>query len=139
MAITDNADWIDSASEPETVGLAPFGREVIAEMNRLGMLVDVSHASDRAIDAILETSRKPVIASHSNARALCDVRRNLPDAQIKRIADGGGVIGIHFWSGFTREGFVKAQAAGGYYRAGSDYAKKLFERFGEPGLSLIHI
>lgn len=138
VAITDNGDWIDSASEPDGVGLDGFGREVITEMNRLGMLVDVSHASDRATSMILEVSTKPVVASHSNARALCDVRRNLPDDLIKRIADKGGAIGIHFWSGFTREGYLKEQVASGFYAAGYEHARQACARFGAPPLDFHH-
>ena len=133
VAITDNGDWIDSSVEPDGKGLSEFGRDVITEMNRLGMLVDVSHASDRATAAILETTTRPVIASHSNARALCNIRRNLTDRLVKKIADSGGVIGIHFASGFVREGYLKQAIASGYYTAARKYTFRLLEEFGQPG------
>jgi len=77
-------------------GLTGFGKAVVAEMNRLGMLVDVSHLSERGFWDVIKFSRQPVIASHSNCRALCDHPRNLKDEQIKAIADKGGVVGITF-------------------------------------------
>jgi membrane dipeptidase len=81
-------------------GLTDFGREVVKEMNRLGMIVDVSHVSDATIDAVLAVSRAPVMASHSSCRALADMPRNLTDDQIKRIAAKGGVVMINFGSTF---------------------------------------
>jgi membrane dipeptidase len=79
-----------------TGGLTGFGRTVVAEMERLGMIVDVSHLSDEAFDDVLAVSRRPVVASHSNARALCDHRRNLLDAQAGRIAATGGLVAVTF-------------------------------------------
>jgi membrane dipeptidase len=73
-------------------GLNDFGRAVVREMNRIGMMVDVSHVSDDTIDDVLEVSRAPVFASHSSCRALCDIPRNLTDDQIRRIAAKGGVV-----------------------------------------------
>ena len=81
-------------------GLTDFGRAVVKEMNRLGMMVDISHVSDDTIADVLETSRAPVFASHSSSRALCDIPRNLTDEQIKRIAAGGGVVMINIGSYF---------------------------------------
>jgi membrane dipeptidase len=92
-------------------GLAPFGREVVREMNRLGMIVDLSHASEATIDDVLEATRAPVMAARSGCRALVDLPRNLTDRQIKRIAAGGGIVMIHFGSAsLDREvwGWVKA-------------------------------
>lgn len=85
----------DGIRERSGGGLTHFGVRVVEECNRLGIVVDVSHLSDRGLEDVLETSRHPIIASHSNARALCDVPRNLTDDQIRRIAAGGGVIGFH--------------------------------------------
>jgi membrane dipeptidase len=76
-------------------GLTDFGRQVVLEMNRLGMLVDVSHVSDDTIRDVLETSKAPVFASHSSCRALANIPRNLTDAQIKAIADKGGVVMVN--------------------------------------------
>lgn len=98
----DNNDICDSstAEKPRWNGLSPFGRQVVEEMNRLGMMIDVSHISDRAFWEVLEVSRAPVIASHSCVRALCDTPRNLTDDMIRGLADKGGVIQINFFSAF---------------------------------------
>lgn len=88
-------------------GLTPFGREVLSEMNRLGMLIDVSHASEQGFWDILKSSRCPVFASHSNSCSVCAHPRNLKDEQIRAIAEQGGVIGLNlyplFLSGQTAE------------------------------------
>lgn len=81
-------------------GLTDFGRQVVREMNRLGMMVDISHVSDDTIRDVLETSRAPVFASHSSCRALCDIPRNLTDDQIRTIAGKGGVVMINIGSYF---------------------------------------
>lgn len=83
-----------STSAPVHMGLSEFGVEVISRMNELGMMVDLSHASDRAADVVLDISTKPVIASHSNARAVHDNPRNLSDHLIRRIAERGGVVQV---------------------------------------------
>ncbi|MDI3533847.1 MAG: rane dipeptidase [Thermosediminibacterales bacterium] len=87
----------DGVDETRTGGgLTEFGIEVVKEMNRLGMMIDVSHLSEAGFWDVIETSNKPIIASHSNARKLCDHPRNLYDEQIKALADNGGVIGVSF-------------------------------------------
>ena len=97
-------DLCDSAAgKTEWGGLSPFGKEVVAEMNRLGMMVDVSHAADRTFYDVLEHSTRPIIASHSSCRALCNHRRNLDDDQIKALAQQGGVIQICLYKGFINE------------------------------------
>jgi membrane dipeptidase len=99
---SNTIDWVDSSTDaPRSHGLSPFGREVVAEMNRLGMVVDVSHVSDAAVRDVLATSVQPVVASHSCARAVCDHPRNLPDELLRAIADGGGVIGVNFYAAFV--------------------------------------
>lgn len=85
----------DGIRELSGGGLTHFGATVVQECSRLGIVVDVSHLSDRGTEDVLDRSSKPIIASHSNARALCGNLRNLPDCLIRRIADGGGVIGFH--------------------------------------------
>ena len=89
-------------------GVSDFGRVVVREMNRIGMMVDVSHVSDETIDDVLETSRAPVFASHSSCRALCDIPRNLTDDQMKRIAAKGGVVMINVSSYFVDPDVVAA-------------------------------
>jgi len=81
-------------------GLSRFGREVVAEMNRLGMLVDVSHLNEPGFWDVVQLSKDPVLASHSNARTLCDHPRNLTDEQIRALAERGGVIGVNFCPAF---------------------------------------
>ncbi|NLW16274.1 MAG: membrane dipeptidase [Firmicutes bacterium] len=84
-------------------GLSAFGAAVIEEMNRLGILVDVSHLSDAGFWDVIEISKHPIIASHSNARAVCNHRRNLNDEQIQALAKNGGVMGMNFAAGFVKE------------------------------------
>ncbi len=92
----------DGAGEQRAQGgLTEFGHTVVAEMNRLGMVVDVSHLCERSFWDVLEASRQPVVASHSNARALCDHVRNLTDEQIRALASAGGVMGMNFFSTFV--------------------------------------
>jgi membrane dipeptidase len=92
-------------------GLSDFGRAVVREMNRIGMMVDVSHVSDETIDDVLETSRAPVFASHSSCRALASLPRNLTDDQIHRIGAKGGVVMINVSSVFLDQGLVDAARA----------------------------
>ena len=101
-----------SASDAgEVRGLTPFGREVIKEMNRLGMIVDVSHVSDPTFWDAVRASAKPVLASHSSARALTNIPRNMTDAMIKAVAQGGGAVCVNFGSGFLDEAFHEQEGA----------------------------
>ncbi len=86
-------------------GLKPFGIEVICRMNEIGMIVDVSHLSDGGFYDVAKHSKKPFVASHSNARELSPWPRNLTDHQIKVLADSGGVCGVNFFAGFLRDSF----------------------------------
>ena len=84
-------------------GLKPFGIEVVREMNRLGMIIDVSHLSEGGFFDVAKHTEKPFVASHSCARALCDHPRNLTDDQLRRVAESGGVVGVNFNAGFLRK------------------------------------
>src|SRR6185437_870794 len=101
---TNSNGWADSsgdANKPNN-GLSPFGKEVIHEMNRLGMMVDIAHVSDKTFWDALETSKAPIFSSHSSCRAIADVPRNMTDDMIKALAKKGGVIQINFSCGFLR-------------------------------------
>lgn len=103
MTLTHNVshDWADAHGDtPKNNGLSDFGKEVVREMNRLGMLVDISHVSKKVMDDVLDISTAPIIASHSDARALNDHTRNIPDDVLKRIAKNGGVVMVNFYPGF---------------------------------------
>ena len=111
MTLTHNAptDWADSSNHsPRHNGLTEFGREVIREMNRLGMLVDISHVSDETFNDVLDASRAPVIASHSCCRAICNSPRNMTDDMIKALAERGGVIHITFHNAFLSQDYAEA-------------------------------
>ena len=102
-------NWADAGrGEKKHNGLSEFGKEVVREMNRLGMLIDVSHVSDKTMSDALDVSKAPVIASHSSARALSDVPRNIPDDLLKRIAKNGGVVCVNFYTMFVDVKSVRA-------------------------------
>jgi membrane dipeptidase len=110
-------EWADSSGDinkPEVKhhnGLTPFGKDVVREMNRLGMMVDISHVSDKTFYDAIATSRAPVIASHSSARALCNNARDMTDDMLGAVARNGGVVNVNFFSAFVDENYRKAFAA----------------------------
>jgi membrane dipeptidase len=114
--------WVVSSAdrEPAFDGLTRFGEEVVAAMNNLGMIVDVSHAHDSAVRKVLSLSCGPVVASHSCSRTLCPMPRNLSDDLARGIAAGGGLVGVNIYPGF-----LDAR-----YRKESERAGDLFERLG---------
>jgi len=108
---TDLRDESDPNVPRRTAGLTPFGIQVIAEMNRLGMMIDVSHASDRTFADVLTATRAPILASHSSARALTQSPRNLADDQLRALAANNGVCMVNFYSAFIDENYRLAWLA----------------------------
>jgi membrane dipeptidase len=109
---TNHTPWADSASLAGTHnGLTDFGRQVVREMNRLGMMVDVSHVSDKTFLDALETSAAPLIASHSSTRALANTPRNMTDDMLRALAAKGGVVHINYYEGFLDNGFAEREKA----------------------------
>ena len=104
-------DWADSSGDIENPkvehhnGLTPFGKEVVLEMNRLGMMVDISHVADKTFWDTLAVTKAPVIASHSSARSLSGAGRNLTDDMLRAVAKNGGVVGVNFFSAFVDDTF----------------------------------
>src|SRR6202166_4853599 len=108
----DNNEWADSSTDkPAHNGLSDFGKDVVREMNRLGMIVDISHVSDKTFYDALEVSKAPLIGSHSSCRAVCDAPRNMTDQMIKDLATKGGVIQINYHVGFLSQEFRDAEKA----------------------------
>ncbi|HEV7427800.1 MAG TPA: dipeptidase [Thermoanaerobaculia bacterium] len=140
MTIThsDNNDWADSATaDPAHNGLTPFGKLVIAEMNRLGMLVDLSHVAPKTMNDVLDITAAPVIFSHSSARAVTDHARNVPDDVLRRVKENDGVVMVSFVPGFSSEKVRARDAAKdgeearlkALYRGQSDKVKALLAQW----------
>lgn len=118
---SNNNNWADSSGDkPKHNGLTSFGKDVVAEMNRLGMMVDVSHVADKTFWDVLEVSKAPVFASHSSCRAISNIPRNMTDAMIKALAKKNGVMQINFGCEFlspkSAEGSPLARPGGGTSR-----------------------
>jgi membrane dipeptidase len=128
MTLTHNVtlDWADAALDTaKHGGLTPFGKEVVREMNRLGMLVDLSHVSPGTMSSALDVTASPVIFSHSGARALTDHRRNVPDSILARLPKNGGVVMVPFVTSFV------SQAVADHDKEQSRVAADLDKRFGK--------
>ena len=107
-----NDEWADSSTDKAVHnGLTDFGKEVVREMNRLGVMVDISHVSDKTFYDALEVSKAPLFASHSSCRAMCDAPRNMTDQMMKDLAAKGGVIQINYHVGFLSQEFRDAEKA----------------------------
>ena len=123
-------EWADSSGDIDDPkvqhhdGLTPFGKEVVLEMNRLGMMVDVSHVSDKTFYDTLAATRAPVIASHSSARALCNHPRNMTDDMLRAVAKNHGVVMVNFFAAFADQNYLDAYKA---QAAERDAAVKQFE------------
>jgi membrane dipeptidase len=117
LSWSNTNEWADSSGDIKDSnvqhhnGLTDFGRQVVLEMNRLGMMVDISHVADKTFWDTIAATKAPVIASHSSARALVDVPRNMTDDMLKAVAKNGGVVQVNFFDGFDDENFRKAIAA----------------------------
>jgi membrane dipeptidase len=123
---SDTLDWADSATDvARHDGLSPFGEDVVRDMNRLGMLVDLSHVSIPTMKHAIRVSKAPIIFSHSSARAIADHPRNVPDEVLKLTADNGGVVMVNFYSGFV----VPAAAERG--KAALPFFRELKRKYGD--------
>lgn len=117
LSWSNTNEWADSSGDIDDPkvqhhnGLTDFGKQVVLEMNRLGMMVDISHVADKTFWDAIATTKAPVIASHSSARALTNAHRNMTDDMLKAITKNGGVVQVNFYDGFIDENYRKAQEA----------------------------
>ncbi len=108
LSWSNTNEWADSSGDIDDPkvqhhnGLTDFGKQVVLEMNRLGMMVDISHVADKTFWDVIETTKAPVIASHSSARALTNAPRNMTDEMLRAVAKNGGVVQVNFYNGFDR-------------------------------------
>jgi membrane dipeptidase len=117
LSWSNTNEWADSSgdiNDPKIQhhnGLTDFGKQVVAEMNRMGMIVDISHVADKTFFDVIAVTKAPVIASHSSARALVNAPRNMTDDMLRAVAKNGGVVQVNFFSGFLDEDYRKAMEA----------------------------
>ena len=115
---SNSLDWANSSGDEGKAGvphnpdgLTPFGKQVVQEMNRLGMMVDISHVADDTFWAAIKTTKAPVIASHSSARAICNAPRNMTDDMLRAVAKNGGVVQVNYYSAFISQAYRDASIA----------------------------
>jgi membrane dipeptidase len=126
----ENNEWADSSTDkPAHNGLTDFGKDVVREMNRLGMIVDVSHVSDKTFYDVLATSKAPVFASHSACRSICDAARNMTDDMIRDLSKNGGVIQINYHVGFLSQELRDYESA--HPDVGKEISAEVKKRCGE--------
>ncbi len=117
LSWSNTNEWADSSGDINDQkiqhhnGLTDFGKQVVTEMNRMGMIVDISHVADKTFFDVIATTKAPVIASHSSARALVNAPRNMTDDMLRAVAKNGGVVQVNFFSGFLDEDYRKAMEA----------------------------
>src|SRR5271168_33521 len=117
LSWSNTNEWADSSGDIDNPkvqhhnGLTDFGKQVVLEMNRLGMMVDISHVADKTFWDTIATTKAPVIASHSSARALCNAPRNMTDEMLRAVAKNGGVVDVNFFSGFLDQDYWNAAEA----------------------------
>ncbi|MGA9981288.1 MAG: dipeptidase [Candidatus Sulfotelmatobacter sp.] len=117
LSWSNTNEWADSSGDIDDPkvqhhnGLTDFGKQVVIEMNRLGMMVDISHVADKTFWDAIATTKAPVIASHSSARALTNAPRNMTDEMLQAVAKNGGVVQVNFFSGFVDQNFLDAEKA----------------------------
>ena len=117
MSWSNTNEWADSSGDIDDPkvehhnGLTDFGKQVVLEMNRLGMMVDISHVADKTFFDAIATTQAPVIASHSSARALTNHARNMTDDMLRAVAKNGGVVQTNFYDAFIDENYRKAGEA----------------------------
>lgn len=126
LSWSNTNEWADSSGDIDDPkvqhhnGLTDFGKQVVLEMNRLGMMVDISHVADKTFWDAIATTKAPVIASHSSARALVDAPRNMTDDMLRAVAKNGGVVDVNFFSGFDDQNFWNAAKAQSKDRAAAE-------------------
>ena len=135
VTLTHNGDnaIADSAAEGKRWhGLSPFGKEVVAEMNALGMMIDLSHASDETFWDCLRLSEAPVVATHSCCRALCGHRRNLTDEMLRALGETGGYVGVNFYPAFLSDRFLSDPADAALFDEGEQVEAAFIAAPGDP-------
>ena len=145
LTLTHSRDtpWAGSSGSEANLGLSDFGRSVIGEMNRLGMVVDISHVSDQTFWDTLGTSAAPIIASHSSTRALAGHKRNMTDEMIRAMADKGGVIHINYYNAFLDDDYARRSSAwnganpSGDWRDGAARTQAKLAAIGRPPLDTL--